>query len=121
MAILGLTAIHGRLLLISVTLSKIAGRGYRIYLGDNEATVESKLISLVKSGEIRKGDIIQRLPGSAPGHTMIINEANQVYGITWITYHSTGPDNWRNRNFDDFPKSPGQTFVAYHLHDSFSY
>lgn len=96
-------------------------RGYEISLGNNKNSIESNLKYWIKKGIIQKGDLIQRVPGVKPGHTMIITEINKNDGTAKITYHSIGSDNQRNLNFVDFSKPDGDVFIALHLLDSNSY
>lgn len=97
-------------------------RGYQINLGSSPDTIKSNLEYWVKRGIIQKGDLIQRVPGSNPGHTMIITSIDNVTGKAKVTYHSTGPDNQRDLPFDNFiSQYPAGSFVAYHLLDNFDY
>lgn len=61
-------------------------RGDRTYLGNNPDTVLSTVSSLISSNELQEGDVIQRLPGTYPAHTMIVTG---IAGNTaFVTYHS---------------------------------
>lgn len=94
-------------------------RGSQLILGDNPDAVKSRLSDWIKKGIIRKGDLIQRLPGTYSGHTMIITEVDRTTGKAKVTYHSTGTDNKRNWPFDDFMSQyPSGSFVVYALLDS---
>ena len=83
-------------------------RGDRIHLGYNRDTVIATTSSLVSSGGLQEGDIIQRV---SPGHTMIIT--GTAGSTAFVTYHTP---NTYYENFRYFVNSHNQAeYVAYHL------
>jgi len=99
---------------------QISGRGAKIFLGNEPNEVKNKIKELLKEKKVKEGDIIQRIGGGCPGHTMIITEIKEE--MLKISYHSP---NTKNQELEEFlkkylEKCPRAEYYLYLLEDYFN-